>query len=93
MLVHWIWFATRQNVSDRMKVELLRHFQDPEEIYYAREGEFRHMEGLTEEGMASLGDKSLQKAESILHRCSREKLGIASTERTWNFILEVLKNL
>ena len=76
MLVHWIWFATRQNVSDRMKVELLRHFQDPEEIYYAREGEFRHMEGLTEEGMASLGDKSLQKAESILHRCSREKLGI-----------------
>jgi di/tripeptidase len=24
---------------------------------------------------------------------SREKLGIASTERTWNFLLEVLKNL
>ena len=24
---------------------------------------------------------------------SREKLDIASTERTWNFLLEVLKNL
>jgi dipeptidase D len=24
---------------------------------------------------------------------SREKLGISSTERTWNFLLEVLKNL
>ena len=76
MLVHWIWLATRQSVSDRMKVELLRHFQDPEEIYYAREGDFRHIEGLSEEGLSSLSDKSLQQAEAVLHQCNREKLGI-----------------
>ncbi len=76
MLAHWIWLATRQSVSDRMKVELLRHFQDPEDIYYAREADFRHIEGLTEEGAASLMDKSLQKAEAVLRQCDREKLGI-----------------
>ena len=76
MLAHWIWLATRQNVSDRMKVELLRHFQDPEDIYYARTEDFRHIEGLTEEGAAALADKSLEKAESVLAQCRREKLGI-----------------
>ena len=76
MLAHWIWLATRQNVSDRMKVELLRHFQDPEDIYYARSEDFRHIEGLTEEGAASLADKSLEQAEAVLGQCRREKLGI-----------------
>ena len=30
MLVHWIWFAHRPGLSDRMKLELLEHFQEPE---------------------------------------------------------------
>ena len=76
MLAHWIWLATRQNVSDRMKVELLQHFRDPEEIFYARKQDFQHIEGLKEEGVTSLADKSLEKAESVLSQCRREKLGI-----------------
>ena len=32
MLIHWIWFAHRPGLSDRMKMGLLQHFQDPEEI-------------------------------------------------------------
>lgn len=75
MLVHWIWLATRY-VSDRMKVELLRHFQDPEEIFYARQGDFCHVEDLTEDAVESLMDKQLTTAEEVLRRCSREKLGI-----------------
>ena len=76
MLVHWIWFSLRQNVSDRMKTELLRHFRDPEEIFYAGKESFRSMEGLTEEGFASLQDKSLQKAEAVLRQCEKENLSI-----------------
>ena len=38
MLVHWIWLSTRPHVSDRVKVELVRHFQDPEAVYYADAG-------------------------------------------------------
>ena len=76
MLVHWIWFSLRQNVSDRMKVELLQHFRDPEEIFYAGKEAFRNVVGLTEAGFASLQDKDLQKAEWVLHQCEKEKLGI-----------------
>ncbi len=76
MLVHWIWFATRQGVSDRMKVEILRHFRDPEEIYYARKQDFQHIDGLTGDAVTSLEDKQLQKAEAVLRQCEKEKLGI-----------------
>ena len=76
MLVHWIWFATRQNVSDRMKVELLQHFRDPEEIFYADKDTFQTVEGLTEEGLASLQDKALGQAQWVLRQCEKEKLNI-----------------
>lgn len=76
MLVHWIWFSTRQNVSDRMKVELLRHFRDPEDIFYAGKEAFRNVEDLTEEGFASLQDKDLKKAEAVLRQCEKENLSI-----------------
>ena len=47
MLVHWIWFAHRPSVSDRMKQELLAHFQEPEDIYYADNDAFDHIPGMT----------------------------------------------
>ena len=30
MLIHWIWFATRTGMGDKMKSVLLSHFEDPE---------------------------------------------------------------
>ena len=75
MLVHWIWFATR-SFSDRVKVQLLQHFSDPEEIYYADKGAFSSVEGLTKEQLESLEEKSLHQAEAVLRQCSREKIGV-----------------
>ena len=76
MLVHWIWLSTRAHVSDRVKVELVRHFQDPEAVYFADPGSFSHIEGLREEGKAALLDKDLGEAEKILRQCQRESLSI-----------------
>ena len=76
MLVHWIWLATRNHVSDRLKVELLRHFQDPENAYFADVDSYAHIEGLTEEGKTALQDKNLAEAEKILRDCQRENLSI-----------------
>ena len=75
MLVHWIWLATR-SFSDRIKVSLLEHFSDPEEIYYADAGAFDRVEGLTQEHLDALKEKSLTQAEQILRQCSREKIQI-----------------
>ena len=76
MIVHWIWLATRNAVSDRLKVELLHHFQGPENVYFADADSYRQVEGLTAEGMESLKDKNLRPAEKILQDCRQEKLQI-----------------
>ena len=76
MLVHWIWFAHRPNLTDRVKAMLMQHFSDPEDIFYADKGSFAHLDFLTEEARESLTDKNLIPAEEILETCSREKIHI-----------------
>jgi len=76
MLVHWIWFAHRPGLTDRMKLQLLRHFQDPEEIYFAGEADVVQVEDLTPDARESLRDKTLAAAEEILEICSRENIHI-----------------
>lgn len=74
MRIHWIWFAHRHGVSDRMKLRLLEHFSDPEDIYYA--DCFDGIEGLTEAALEALMDKKLEEANRILEECDRRELGI-----------------
>lgn len=76
MLVHWIWLAIRNHVSDRLKVELVRHFQDPETIYFADAESYGVVSGISAEGKAALADKNLQEAENILRLCRRKNLNI-----------------
>lgn len=76
MLVHWIWLATRTGISDRVKVELVRRFQDPETVYFSDDGAYLQVEGLTPEGRDALMDKNLHQAEQILEDCHRENLHI-----------------
>ncbi len=76
MLIHWIWLAHRPGVSDRMKVRLLQHFREPEDIYYADGESYRHVEGMTPEAAESLKDKDLSAAEASLDACRREGLHI-----------------
>lgn len=74
MLVHWIWFAHRPGISDRMKLELLEQFREPEDIYFADGAAFDHIPGLTAEAKCALQDKELSGAEKILDQCRREKV-------------------
>ncbi|MGM9589131.1 MAG: DNA-processing protein DprA [Faecousia sp.] len=74
MLVHWIWFAHRPGLSDRMKRTLLQHFQDPEDIYFADSGAFDYVQELTPEAKEALADKNLTASEEILEVCQREKI-------------------
>jgi len=76
MLTHWIWLAHRPGVSDRAKIQLLEHFRDPEDIYFADRDAFDHIEGMTEEAKTALADRDLSEAQQILEACSRKKLHI-----------------
>ena len=76
MLIHWIWLSTRPGVSDRARAELLRHFQDAEDIYFAEESAYAVADGLSEDAVAALCDKNLTSAEVILEECNRKQIHI-----------------
>lgn len=76
MLAHWIWLAHRPGLNDRAKVALMRHFPDPEDVFFADSGAFDRIEGLSEEARESLKDKNLVPAEEILEACGRERLHV-----------------
>lgn len=74
MLVHWIWFAHRSGLNDRMKLALLRQFPDPEEIYFANSRVLEKVPELTQEALEVLLDKNLTEAEEMLGYCQRQQL-------------------
>lgn len=76
MLVHWIWFATRPALNDREKAQILTHFSDPEDIYFADGDAFAAEGKLTDAQLASLTDKDLSGAEEILKSCRDKNIHI-----------------
>ena len=76
MLIHWIWLCTRPGLTDRSRAELLRHFRDAEEIYFAAPEILGDIPGLGRETAEALEDKQLAEAEKILDACRRERIGI-----------------
>lgn len=76
MLIHWIWFAARSGMGDRMKSVLLSHFGDPEAIYFAPELEFERFEDLSPAAVESMMDKDLLPCEEILLQCQQKGIHI-----------------
>lgn len=76
MIVHWLWLAHRPGLTDYMKAELLRHFSDPEDIYFAQPEAFAHIEDFTKEMAQALADKDLTAAEKHLADAMKYKLHI-----------------
>lgn len=78
MLLHWIWLATRPNLHERDKLALLRYFHDPEDIFYAEEGAFAEVDGLTKEAVEVLRDKDVKQAHAILDACTAKGIHICT---------------
>lgn len=76
MLIHWIWFSTRPNLSDRGRAEILQHFQDAEDVFFADKEAFACVDGLSKEAVESLQDKNLTQAEEILGQCAKKNIHI-----------------
>ena len=76
MLTYWLWLAHRPGLKDRMKLTLLQQFQDPEMVYFADDGAYDHVEGMTSEVRQALQDKDLSQAKKILEDCRKERLQI-----------------
>ena len=73
MLKYWLWLTQIPGLSTQSRLALLRHFETPEEIFYADAEEIRLTEGLPRQQADLLEDRALDRAERILEDC--QKLG------------------
>lgn len=69
---YWLWFSLMEEFSRRQKVELLRQFSDPEDIYLCKD--FSHIPGLTQSQIAALLDKDLTPAQRLCNICIRKDI-------------------
>ena len=78
MLVHWIWLATRPDLSDREKCRVLSCFSDAEDVFYAQKEDFSRVEDITEKTVNALMDKDLSQATAILRDCTDKHIHICT---------------
>lgn len=69
MLIHWIWLATRPDLNDRDKVQVLSYFRDAEDVFYADAEALQCVDGLTDKGLKALRNKDLTDACAIMRDC------------------------
>lgn len=74
MLIHWLWLATKEGLSDRRKLAVVKCYHDPEDAFYA--DSFEELEDLTESELEALRDKSLGTAKRVLAQCTDKDIHI-----------------
>ncbi len=68
---YWVWLSECREVPLSLRLRLLEHFGSPENIYYAEEGDYLLVEGMTRKAAAVLSDKGTEAADRILGECER----------------------
>lgn len=76
MLQHWIWLSTRKGLGPRSVMSLLRHFGDPEAVYFADPGSYQLVPELERRDLSALEDKSLDGAQKVLEDCFNKQIRV-----------------
>lgn len=78
MLLYWLWLAGCEDINDGVKAALVRHFEDPENIFHADMDTLRdaNIEGLTEKHAEILLRHDLKNAEALLTDCANSGLKV-----------------
>lgn len=71
MLLYWLWLAGCKDIKDGTKTALVRHFEDPENIFRTDQAALReaNIDGLTEKQAEVLLRHDLREAEKTLTDC------------------------
>ena len=75
-LKYWVWLSTRLGVRPKVKLDLLEHFGDPRNLYFASEADYRAAMGLRPEELRRLLEKDLDEADRVLGLCCEKNIQI-----------------
>ena len=76
VLIHWIWFAQLESLSQRQRALLLRRGFDPEDLFYAGKKELEGRQDLDAETIQALINKDLTQSQQIADQCKKKQIGV-----------------
>ena len=71
MLKYWVWLSELKGLRNQTRLALLRHFGDPESIFYADADELLLTDGVERSQLKLLENHDLAPADRILADCQR----------------------
>ena len=80
MLKYWLWLTTLPGLGLKEQTQLLRQFETAEEIYFADGRTLSLAEGLSQETLTVLENKSTGEAERILNYCYTQNIRIITMQ-------------
>lgn len=80
MLEYWLWISGAENVSARAKAMLLRRYGGAESAYFAPNGEFAEIDGISKREAEILERRDLDRARRIAEDCASQGLGIITMQ-------------
>lgn len=78
-LKYWLWLSSA-GLSPRAKAALIERYGDAEEVFYAPEGSFSDMKGVSPSEAAVLERRDLSLAEQLPEECERQGIQILSLQ-------------
>lgn len=81
-LVYWVWLSLRCGAASEIGSYLLNHFSSPREVYEATEEELLAIDGISEDIVSALMDRSLVFPQKIVEYCERVNVGILTLDST-----------
>lgn len=79
-LKYWVWLSSHQGLTSVEKINLLRAFGTPENIFKANEEEILAKCKIRKYGLGLLSDKSMKRTEEIIEQCAALKVQIMTLQ-------------
>ncbi len=80
LLKYCLWLSSATSVRPEAKTALLRHYGSAEKAYFAPEGEFVHIEGISYKDAAILEKRDISRCEFIQDECAEQDISIITIE-------------
>lgn len=80
VLKYWVWLSSCQNISSVEKIELIRAFSTPENVYNATVDEISSKVKVTKGALIQLSDKSMDRVEDIIESCAQQRIQIMTLQ-------------
>ena len=77
---YWLWLSAQSGVSAQAKAALIDHYKDAENAFFAPDGEYEKIPGISRVEAQRLEKRDISVAEQILADCTAQRIDIITMQ-------------